>query len=92
MDAHSTDLFLNTKPSLYRDFPRSFRRKKRYYSGFKDKAQMFAWFTVEELQLFKDNGFTLAMYKTRNWYKGRSGKQLFFVRDFKLCTEEIPLA
>lgn len=91
-DRHSTDYFLSNHPGMYIDFPRTALRSSmdQFHCGFKDEAQMFNWFSVQEIKLFNANGFVLAICETSHCLDGYSRAQIFFRREKVLRVMEIP--
>jgi hypothetical protein len=80
---HNTDFFLRTKPGMLMDIPdmHESMELERWFCGFSSHEQLDAWFDDEDQQIFKDNGFNLVEYHSNDFLVGRSGTQVFFLRD-----------
>ena len=55
---------------------------EQFYCGFSSVEQIFEWFSSEELNSFRENGFMLQMYDAmpEDLGKSKSGSQVFFRR------------
>ena len=73
---------METHPSMVMDAPNVGKLTKDYYCGFSSRAMLRRWFG-KYLNLFYDIGYSVVTYNVHKDYiiKGKSRKQLFFLRD-----------
>lgn len=96
-DSHSTDFFLSTRPGMMVDFPHGLHDDMElYHCGFSSVEQIFYWFSAEDLDMLRENGFKLAVYDVmpEDRVASKSSAQVFFRREYAMlmATREVPIA
>lgn len=80
-DKHNTDYFLRKCPGMMVDLPNFALGFEQWYCGFNSMKQLEKWFTEEDREVFTQHGFTVIRYESQDFVVGRSGSQVFFLRE-----------